>query len=124
MYTFNEEMESKGPRIKRIYEPASGTDGKRILVDRLWPRGISKGRAAVDEWIREIAPSSDLRKWFAHDPSKWDEFKKKYRKELLKNMDLVTRLKAETRKGPVTLLYAAKDPEHNNAVVLKEFLDE
>lgn len=111
-------------RIKRIYEPASRGDGKRILVDRLWPRGISKDRAAVDEWIREIAPSSKLRKWFGHDPSKWDEFKKKYRQELLGNRDLILRLKEETRKRPVTLVYAAKDPEHNNAVALKEVLDE
>jgi uncharacterized protein YeaO (DUF488 family) len=111
-------------RIKRIYEPASRGDGKRILVDRLWPRGISKDRAAVDEWIREIAPSSELRKWFGHDPSKWDQFKKKYRKELLKNRNLILRLKEDSRNGPVTLLYSAKDPEHNNAVALKEVMDE
>jgi uncharacterized protein YeaO (DUF488 family) len=137
MYTFNEErkplketasgnggiLSYVGPRIKRIYEPASRGDGKRILVDRLWPRGMSKERAAVDEWIREIAPSTELRKWFGHDPSKWTEFKKKYRKELLKNRDLL-RLKEEARKRTVTLLYAAKDPEHNNAAVLKEVMDE
>lgn len=111
-------------RVKRIYEPVSRRDGKRVLVDRLWPRGISKDRAAVDEWIKEIAPSSELRKWFGHDPSRWDEFRRKYKKELHGNRALIQQLKAEARKRSVTLVYAAKDPDHNNAVVLKEVLDE
>jgi len=113
-----------GIKIRRIYEPASRRDGKRVLVDRLWPRGISRDRAAVDEWLREIAPGSELRKWFGHDPLKWDEFKKKYKEELRGSRDLILRLKEESRKKTVTLLYAAKDPDHNNALVLKEVIEE
>jgi uncharacterized protein YeaO (DUF488 family) len=98
-------------------------DGKRILVDRLWPRGIKKEDAAVEEWLKEIAPSNELRKWFAHDPSKWQEFKKKYAQEIRPKSDLLQRLCIESRKATVTLVYSAKDNEHNNAVALKEIIE-
>lgn len=110
-------------RIKRIYdEPAAG-DGKRILVDRLWPRGIAKEKARIDEWLKEIAPSDELRKWFGHDPAKWEEFRERYRRELEAKAELLGGLRKLASEGTVTLLFAAKDEEHNNAVVLKEMLD-
>lgn len=109
-------------RIKRVYEPPEKGDGKRILVDRLWPRGMAKAKAGVDLWLKEIAPSTELRKWFDHDPGKWAEFKKRYRAELEENGEQMGQLKGEIKKGAVTLLYAAKDEEHNDAVVLLEFL--
>ncbi len=108
--------------IKRVYEPPSKEDGKRILVDRLWPRGLTKEKAAVDLWLKEIAPGTALRKWFDHDPAKWDEFKKRYRQELKQNKEPVVLLKEQLKKHNLTLLYAAKDETHNDAVVLKEFL--
>ena len=107
-------------RIKRVYEQPSHEDGKRILVDRLWPRGLSKEKASVDLWLKDIAPSTELRKWFAHDPSKWDEFKQRYLSELKENSEAVQTLKEELKKGQVTLVYAAKDEEHNDALVLQE----
>ena len=107
--------------IKRVYDAADATDGKRILVDRLWPRGLTKEKAKVDLWLKEIAPSSGLRKWFGHDPEKWAEFKKRYRKELQENKETVSILK-EQLKGTVTLVYGAKDELHNDAVLLKEYL--
>jgi len=110
-------------KIKRIYDPVSPDDGKRILVDRLWPRGIKKDKTVIDEWLKDIAPSDELRRWFSHDPSKWYEFKKKYIKELRSKPELIERLKKETKKEKVTLLFSAKDVEHNNAVVLKEVLE-
>lgn len=110
------------PSIKRVYEPPDKGDGKRILVDRLWPRGLAKAKVGVDLWLKEIAPSTALRKWFGHDPNKWAEFKKRYRAELEENDEQVALLKGEIKKGAVTLLYAAKDEEHNDAVVLLEFL--
>jgi uncharacterized protein YeaO (DUF488 family) len=109
-------------RIKRIYEPPAPEDGRRVLVDRLWPRGVSKDGARVDEWLKEIAPSDDLRRWFGHDPEKWEEFRTRYREELGPHGELLDRLRAEGRKGTITLLFAAKDEEHNNAVVLREML--
>ena len=108
-------------QLKRVYAEPSATDGKRILVDRLWPRGLSKEKAQVDLWLKEVAPSNDLRKWFAHDPAKWPEFKKRYRAELKQNPDAVAELKAAA-KGNTTLLYGARDTEHNEAVVLQELL--
>ncbi|HYK56615.1 MAG TPA: DUF488 domain-containing protein [Flavisolibacter sp.] len=108
--------------IKRVYEPPSKEDGKRILVDRLWPRGLTKEKAAVDLWLKEIAPGTALRKWFDHDPAKWNEFKKRYRQELKQNKEPVVLLKEQLKKHSLTLLYAAKDETHNDAVVLKEFL--
>jgi len=109
--------------IKRIYDKAEITDGKRILIDRLWPRGVRKSTANIDMWLKDVAPSDDLRKWFSHDPSKWEEFKKRYKKELEKNPALQQLLDI-IRKSDVTLIYASKDTEHNNAVVLKEVIEE
>ena len=109
-------------RIKRIYEPASESDGYRVLVDRLWPRGMKKEAAHFHLWEKEAAPSEQLRKWFAHDPAKWEGFKKKYLAEL-ENSEAVGRLAADLRSHQtVTLLYAAHDEQHNNAVVLQEYL--
>jgi uncharacterized protein YeaO (DUF488 family) len=109
-------------KIKRIYDPPAAEDGKRVLVDRLWPRGMAKDEARIDEWLKEIAPSDELRKWFGHDPARWEEFRKRYREELKAHGDLLDKLRSEAKKGTVTLLFAAKDAEHNNAVVLKEML--
>lgn len=108
--------------IKRIYEQPSQEDGIRILVDRLWPRGISKEKAAIDLWLKEIAPSTDLRKWFAHEPEKWNAFQQQYDLELQANTAAVSKIKEYLEKGHVTLLYAAKDELHNEAIVIKEFL--
>jgi uncharacterized protein YeaO (DUF488 family) len=109
-------------RIKRIYDPPSPGDGKRILVDRLWPRGVAKEDARLDEWLKEIAPSDELRHWFGHEPEKWDEFRSRYRQELQGQEEILNRLRAEAQQGTITILFAAKDEEHNNAVVLKELL--
>lgn len=109
-------------KIKRVYEKPSKQDGKRILVDRLWPRGLTKEKASVDLWLKEIAPSTVLRKWFGHEPDKWKEFQKRYQGELKNNKEQVSLLKEQVKKGPVTLVYGAKDEEHNEAVVLKEWL--
>jgi len=110
-------------KIKRIYDPVSRDDGRRILVDRLWPRGLRKEEAKIHEWLKEIAPSDELRKWFGHDPARWQEFRQKYSAELAKNSELLERLRAEAGKGVITLLFAAKDVTHNNAVVLKELIE-
>jgi uncharacterized protein YeaO (DUF488 family) len=109
--------------LKRVYAEPSPTDGTRILVDRLWPRGLTKEKAAVDLWLKEVAPSNELRKWFAHDPTKWPEFKTRYRAELKQKPDQLAALKQATAKGTSTLLFGAKDEEHNEAIVLKELLD-
>ena len=108
--------------LKRAYEPASRADGRRILVDRLWPRGISKAEAGIDEWLKDLAPSTLLRKWFGHDPDKWDEFRRRYRKEIDGHAELLKHLREMARKGPVTLVYSAHDEIHNDAVVLREAL--
>lgn len=108
--------------IKRIYEPASPDDGRRLLVDRLWPRGVSKARADLDAWLRDVAPSTELRKWFGHDPARWDEFVRRYRAELAANPAALQPLLDAARRGPVTLLYAARDEVHNEAVVLRDVL--
>ncbi len=107
-------------KIKRVYEKPGKEDGKRILVDRLWPRGLTKEKAGIDLWLKEIAPSTELRKWFGHDPEKWKEFKKRYSDELNKNEEQVSLLKEQLKKGSVTLVYGAKDKEYNEAIVLKE----
>ena len=109
-------------RIKRVYEPAAKSDGARILVDRVWPRGMTKEKAALDLWLKEIAPSTALRKWFGHDPVRWDEFRQRYGKELDGSPEPVSQLKDMIAKGPVTLLYSAHDAEHNQAVALLEYL--
>jgi uncharacterized protein YeaO (DUF488 family) len=109
--------------IKRVYEPKARGDGTRILVDRLWPRGLRKTEADVDIWLKEISPSPQLRKWFGHDPAKWDEFRSRYTDELRENASAVEELRLEIKKANVTLLYGAKDEEHNQAVALAEFLE-
>lgn len=111
-------------KIKRIYDPVSKDDGKRILVARLWPRGMKKDEAKIDEWLKKIAPSDELRRWFSHDPSKWQEFKTRYKREIKKKSELIERLRGEGKKGTITLLFSAKDTEHNNAVVLKELIEQ
>ena len=110
--------------IKRVYEEPSKTDGSRILVDRLWPRGLTKERAAVTVWMKELAPTTELRKWFGHDPAKWKEFQARYRNELLGKVEILQQLKHESRTHVVTLLYGARDKEHNEALVLKEVLED
>lgn len=109
--------------IKRVYDPVSPHDGRRILVDRLWPRGIEKEKARIDEWLKDIAPSNELRKWFSHDPSKWREFRERYKEDLKNKQGLIEKIMSEIKKGPVTILYSAKDVEHNNARVLKEVIE-
>jgi uncharacterized protein YeaO (DUF488 family) len=110
-------------KLKRVYDPPKPADGFRVLVDRLWPRGVSKSSARIDLWLKEIAPSAALRKWFGHDALKWDTFRARYFRELQKNPEAVAQLNEIIRNGPVTLLFAAKDQEHNNAVALKEYLE-
>lgn len=110
-------------KTKRVYEKSAKDDGTRVLVDRLWPRGISKKAAKIDEWLREIAPSDKLRKWFGHDPGKWEGFKRKYIKELEGKGDLKKKLLDISRVGTLTLVYSAKDEMHNQAIALKEFLE-
>lgn len=108
--------------VKRVYEPREKRDGSRVLVDRIWPRGLSQRTAGIDYWLKEIAPSTRLRKWFAHDPRKWPEFKKRYYRELKKNPESVRWLRKLARNGTVTLLFAAKDVDFNNAMALKQYL--
>ena len=111
-------------KIKRVYEKPAKEDGFRILADRLWPRGLTKEKASVDLWLKDIAPSTELRKWFGHDPEKWNEFKKKYVAELKKNKETVSILKEKIKEGTVTILYGARDQVHNEALVILDFLDE
>jgi uncharacterized protein YeaO (DUF488 family) len=108
--------------IKRAYDEPAKSDGMRILVDRLWPRGLTKEKAKIDLWLKEIAPTNELRKWFGHDPEKWSEFQKRYADELKSHAEQVATLKNEAKKGLVTLVYGAKDDEHNQAVVLQKML--
>jgi uncharacterized protein YeaO (DUF488 family) len=109
-------------RVKRVYEPAAASDGVRVLVDRLWPRGLSKERAAVALWLKDVAPSTELRKWFAHDGAKWREFQARYRRELCGVREALKRLKTLGRRQTVTLLFGARDEEHNEAQVLQKML--
>lgn len=110
-------------KLKRVYEPAEKSDGFRILVDRLWPRGMSKKEAKIDLWLKDIAPSNELRKWFSHDPARWDKFQERYKKELQKNKAAIQQLKVVLEKEKkVTLLFSASDTEHNNAVALTKIL--
>lgn len=110
-------------KLKRIYERPDNSDGRRILVERLWPRGLTKNDAAVDLWLKELAPSAELRKWFGHDPSKWNEFKKRYFAELENRREILGELIDLVKKGEVTLVYASKDEEHNSSVALIEYLE-
>ena len=110
-------------KLKRVYDEPSEDDGTRILVDRLWPRGLTKEKAHIDLWLKEVAPSNELRKWFAHDPEKWPEFHARYHAELNQNPTQVALLKQAVAKGPATLVYGAKDEEHNEAVVLQKLLN-
>lgn len=110
-------------RIKRVYEHPDKKDGERILVDRLWPRGLTKEKASVDLWLKDIAPSTELRKWFAHDPEKWKRFRERYETEIRHNHDLIKVLKQKAGKGTITLIYGARDEKHNEALVLKQFLE-
>lgn len=109
-------------RIKRVYEPPEPSDGIRVLVDRLWPRGLAKEKARIDQWQKDLAPSDALRRWFGHDPGKWNEFKRRYRQELGRKTEELRELAGQARHGIVSLLYAARDEAHNNAVVLKQVL--
>lgn len=111
-------------KVKRVYEDSGAGDGARFLVERLWPRGMKKESLKMEAWLKEVAPSDSLRRWFAHDPLKWKEFQKRYRVELESNPDAWKPLLEAARRGNVTLLYSARDIEHNNAVVLKSFLEE
>jgi uncharacterized protein YeaO (DUF488 family) len=110
-------------KVKRVYEPPSRTDGLRVLVDRLWPRGLTKERAAVDLWLKDLAPSTELRKWFAHDPTKWKQFEARYRTELREKKDAIKLLKEKSKERTLTLLFGARDEEHNEALVLKQILE-
>ena len=109
-------------RLKRAYEPAGADDGTRILIDRLWPRGVSKAKAALDDWIKDVAPSTELRKWFGHDPTRWTEFQRRYRAELREQSAALDRIRERARTGVVTLVYSAHDEQHNDAVVLRAVL--
>jgi uncharacterized protein YeaO (DUF488 family) len=109
-------------RLKRAYEPAAPSDGYRVLIDRLWPRGVSRERAKLDEWEPELAPSTELREWFAHDPSRFQEFRHRYLEELRGRRPRLTELRRRARKGALTLVYSARDTEHNDAIVLAEVL--
>jgi uncharacterized protein YeaO (DUF488 family) len=111
-------------RLKRVYERAGREDGKRYLVERLWPRGVKKEALRMDGWMKDAAPSTKLRKWFGHDPKKWEEFKRRYRKELEVNSEGVKQILEAMRKGDVTLIYSSHDAEHNNAVALEQYLEE
>ncbi len=109
-------------RAKRIYDPAEEGDGYRVLIDHIWPRGISKANARLDEWAKELAPSGELRKWFDHDPARFAEFRSRYRDELAAQSERLRELRRQAAPGPLTILYAARDQEHNNAVVVTELL--
>jgi uncharacterized protein YeaO (DUF488 family) len=109
-------------RIKRIYDPPEPDDGYRVLIDHIWPRGVSKDRARLDEWARELAPSDGLRKWFDHVPARFEEFRRRYRDELAAHAERIAELRVRARTAPVTIAYAARDREHNNAVVVAELV--
>jgi uncharacterized protein YeaO (DUF488 family) len=111
-------------QIKRVYDERESTDGMRVLVERLWPRGIRKDDLPLDEWLKEVAPSDGLRRWFAHDPAKWEEFRRRYFTELDAKPEVWQSLRETARRGAVTLLYSARDTEHNNARALKEYLEQ
>jgi uncharacterized protein YeaO (DUF488 family) len=115
-------IKSSNIRLKRAYESPSRSDGTRVLVDRLWPRGVKKTEARIDEWMKQIAPTTELRKWFGHDPTRWSEFRRRYRVEVMQHPEELGRLRSLARRGPLTLVFSAHDEAHNDAVVLKELL--
>jgi uncharacterized protein YeaO (DUF488 family) len=117
-------MSSFGIRISRVYDPPSPEDGTRVLVDRLWPRGMSKEKAKIDVWLRDISPSPELRTWFGHQPERWEGFLERYRAELEAHPEAVDRLLKIASEGPVTLVYSARDPEHNQAVAILNVLED
>ncbi len=110
-------------RIKRVYDPLEPGDGMRVLADRIWPRGVKKSELAMDLWLKEVAPSTELRQWFGHDPAKWEEFKRRYGAELEEKPQLTTLLRLRAGEGPVTLLFSARDTAHNQAAALKHYLE-
>jgi uncharacterized protein YeaO (DUF488 family) len=109
-------------KLKRVYDPASRDDGRRLLVERLWPRGVRKDSLPLDSWLKDVAPSPKLRQWFAHDPSRWEAFRKRYEAELAKNPGAWEPILQAARQGTVTLVYSSRDAEHNNAVALRDYL--
>ena len=118
----NARIAARNVKLKRAYEPAAAGDGTRILIDRLWPRGVSKARLALDRWMKDIAPSTGLREWFGHDPARWTEFRTRYAEEVRANAELFGQLRTLARERPVTLVYSAHDKKHNDAVVLRSLL--
>jgi uncharacterized protein YeaO (DUF488 family) len=110
--------------LKRVYDRKNSTDGVRYLVERLWPRGIKKTELDLDDWLKDVAPSTELRKWFSHDPEKWEQFRRKYFAELDRAPEVCEPIRQAARKGTVTLLYSSHDAEHNNAVALKEYIED
>jgi uncharacterized protein YeaO (DUF488 family) len=117
-----ETIRADNVKLKRAYEAPAAGDGTRIFVDRLWPRGISKKQAALSLWMKEIAPSTELRKWFGHDPDRWNEFRKRYASEIIRNSFLLDQLRSLALEGSITLIYAAHDENHNNAIVLRDVI--
>jgi uncharacterized protein YeaO (DUF488 family) len=117
------DQESLQIRLRRAYDAPARSDGHRVLVDRVWPRGVSRDELRLDDWLKEVAPSTELRKWFNHDPAKWAAFKHRYFLELDEQSEAVERLLTKCREGTVTLVFGAKDPRYNNAVALKEYLE-
>jgi uncharacterized protein YeaO (DUF488 family) len=113
---------ARGVKLKRAYDPPLARDGTRILIDRLWPRGVSKSDAAIDRWVKDIAPSTALRKWFGHDPARWQEFRRRYAAEIHDHADTLAELRTAAREGPITLVFSARDELHNDAVVLRDVL--
>jgi uncharacterized protein YeaO (DUF488 family) len=109
-------------RLKRAYESPSAEDGRRVLVDRLWPRGVKKADATIDHWVKDLSPSTELRKWFGHDPARWQEFRRRYTVELRQRTDGLDRLRDLARRGPITLVYGARDEMHNGAILLRDIL--
>lgn len=118
----NHRIKAGNIKLKRAYDPPSADDGTRILVDRLWPRGLAKSDAALDLWEKELAPSAELRQWFGHDPARWEEFQRRYAEEIRAHTEALDRIRALARKGTVTLVYAARDELHNDAVALRQTL--
>jgi uncharacterized protein YeaO (DUF488 family) len=110
-------------KLKRVYEKPAKSDGERILVERLWPRGLRKRQAKIDLWLKDVAPGTELRKWFGHDPARWPQFRRRYQSELRKKPDLIRLLKMKAKKGRISFIFAARDLEHNGAFVLKEFVE-